>query len=339
MMTKTATALAWCALLAACGGATSAGTTPTGDAGLTAAQACTDNVHQRCTRLQTCSSTTVLIRYGSESACESGEMSSCLATLAEPSNGKTPASVEACAQAYAGWDCTDYLNGDNAPTPCQQQTGSFAVGTVCAVAGQCQTGFCATAPGASCGTCTALPAAGASCAQLTSCGAGLTCTSDTQTCVALGVYAAACGTGAPCGAGLSCVGADGTTHTLGTCQLAIETSGTTCDPSLKTGAGCDRNASLVCNGTSKTCQPVVLAAAGQPCGDVNDQSAYCLAAGVCTGASGSTPGTCTAAVADGAACDAASGTACMTPGRCVLDSSDGGTAGTCQVAGQQMCGG
>jgi hypothetical protein len=327
-----ATLLASCALLAACGGTTG------GNTGVsTAAQACADNAHQRCTRLEACSATDVQIRYGSETACETGEASSCLSTLSEPSNGKTVALVEACTQAYAGWACTDYLNDENIPPACQQATGSFTNGTVCAVAGQCQTGFCATAPGASCGTCTPLPAAGASCAQLTTCGAGLTCTSDTMTCVPLAAEGAACGKGAPCGAGLSCVGADAATNTQGACQAAVETSGATCDPTLKTGPTCDRNAGLVCNGASTTCQAIVLAAAGQPCGDVGSQTATCSTEGICVGASGTTPGTCTAAAADGAVCDAA--TSCIEPGRCVGSSGDSGITGTCQYAGTQTCGG
>jgi hypothetical protein len=327
-------------LALACGGTTVVGAAGSGTgAGSTASQACADEAHQRCTRLQACSATDVQIRYGSESACEAGEARSCLSTLAQPSNGKTPAAVEACAQAYAGWTCTDYLNDENIPPACQQKTGPFPDGTVCAVSGQCQTGFCAIAPAASCGTCTALPVAGASCAQLTSCGAGLTCTSDTMTCVALGAESAACGTGAPCGAGLSCVGADAATSTQGICQAAVEALGATCDPAQKSGPGCDRNAGLVCNGTSKTCQAIVLAAAGQPCGDVGQQTAACSTEGVCTGASGSTPGTCTAAAAEGAACDTGSGTTCIEPGRCVGSRGDGGIVGSCQYAGAEMCGG
>ena len=335
MNIKSATAVAWCALIVACGG-TTAGTD--GDAGVTAAQACADNAHQRCMRLQRCSPTDVQIRYGSESVCETGETSSCMSTLAEPSNGKTPALVEACAQAYPGWDCTDSLNDQNIPQACRQQTGPFADGTVCAVSGQCQTGFCAIAPGASCGICTALPAAGASCAQLTTCGAGLTCTSDTKTCVVVGAQGAACGKGSPCGAGLSCVGADSAANTPGTCQAAVDVLGATCDPAQKAGPTCDLNAGLACNGASKTCQPVVVVAAGQPCGQVNNQTAHCSAEGVCTGASGTTPGTCTAAAAEGAPCDTAAGTTCITPGRCVGSGTDGGITGTCQVAGAQTCG-
>ncbi len=315
---------AW-ALVAACGGRTLG---VDGDAGMTAAQACAENARLRCARLQTCSATQIKIRYGSQSACETGEAESCMATLAEPSNGKTIAHVEACAQAFAAWDCTDYLNDLNIPPACQQATGSFANGTVCAVAGQCQTGFCAIARGASCGVCAALPVAGDSCAQLTTCGPGLVCTSDTMTCVVVGAAGATCGKGTPCGARLSCIG--------GSCQAVVQSAGAPCDPTGKTGPTCDLDAGLVCNGDSKTCHAVVLAAASEPCGYIDHQSVVCAAEGVCTATSG-TPGTCTPAAAAGQACDTASGTSCISPGRCVGQPIDGGITGTCQVAGTQLC--
>ena len=60
---------------------------------VSAAQACSDNAHERCTRLQACSATDVLLRYGSESACETREAYNCTGSLAEPLNGNTPAAV------------------------------------------------------------------------------------------------------------------------------------------------------------------------------------------------------------------------------------------------------
>ena len=85
----------------------------------------------------------------------------------------------------------------------------------------------------------------------------------------------------------------------------------------------------------RTCQTVVVAAAGQPCGnDVGAQPVYCEAEGACTGATATTPGICTAAASDGAACDTVSGPGCVIPARCI---GDGGTAGTCQYSGAQSC--
>jgi hypothetical protein len=304
-------------------------------ASVTAAQACTDNAHQRCARLQTCSPTDLVLRYGSQSACESRETSNCTEGLAEPLSGNTPAAVEACAGAYAGWACTDYLDDTNIPAACQQQLGSVIVGGACAIDGQCQGGFCAIAPGAACGTCAALPKAGASCAQLISCGPGLTCAPDTFTCVAFGVRGSLCGKGLVCGVGLTCAGADVATNIQGTCQQAGEKVGVACDPTGSKGAGCDRNSGLVCNSGSKTCQTVVVASAGQPCGDdVDGQPVYCQADGVCTGASVTAPGTCTSAEANGSACNAVTGPGCIVPARCIGKS---GTAGTCQYSGAQTC--
>ncbi len=362
---KPGAVVAWCALVVAC---TSSGSGPT-TTNVSAAQACADNAHERCTRLQTCSPTDTVLRYGSESACETRETDSCTMSLSEPLNGNTPTAVEACAGAYAGWACADYLDNTRIPPACKQQLGPIIPGGSCAIDGQCQSGFCAILPGASCGTCAAVPKVGASCALLLGCGPGLACTTDTAKCVAFGVRGSPCGKGAVCGVALTCVGANLATGVQGTCQPAGENAGQACDPTGKTGAGCDRNAGLTCNAgmpvldggpddgfeagsgdgfeagveggvaeagvPARTCQPVVVAAARQPCGnDVGGQPVYCEEEGACIGATGSTPGTCVAAAADGAACDLAGGPGCIVPARCI---GNGGTAGTCQYSGAQSC--
>jgi hypothetical protein len=330
MVRRIATAVAWCGFIAACSDASGTATSA-----VNAAQACADNARQRCARLQTCSPTDVELRYGSVSTCEARETKNCTTSLAEPLNGNTPAAVEACSGAYADWACVDYLNGVNIPLSCRQQLGPVISGGFCALDGECESGFCAITPGAPCGACTAPPKVGASCARLTSCGAGLTCTPDTATCVPFGVRGSACGKGAVCGVGLSCVGVDVTPNTQGLCQPAGQKVGVPCDPTSRTAAGCDRNAGMVCNTTSNTCQKVVVASLGQPCGnDVGDQLAYCQADGACTGGSSATPGRCTAAAADGAKCDLVAGPACVIPARCI---GHGGTSGTCQYSGEQTC--
>ncbi len=330
MILRIAAVVVGCGLVVAC----SEGSGPA-VRGVTAAQACADNAHERCIRLQTCSPTDVELRYGSESTCVTRETKNCTTSLAEPLNGNTPTAVEACAGAYAGWACVDYLSGVNIPPPCRQQLGPIVNGGSCAIDGQCESGFCATAPGASCGICTAPPAVGASCARLISCGPGLTCTPDTAACVPFGVRGSACGRGAVCGIGLSCVGVDVTPNTQGLCKPAGEKVGVPCDPTLKTAAGCDRNADLVCNTTSKTCEEAVVASAGQPCGDdVGAQPAYCQGQGACTGGSSTQPGSCTAAAADAAKCDLAAGPGCVIPARCI---GNAGAGGTCQYSGEQTC--
>jgi hypothetical protein len=276
------------------------------------------------------------LRYASQSACESREAADCTSALAASLNGNTPDAVEGCAGAYAGWDCADYLGDENIPTACRQQLGPVANGGGCAVDGQCQSGFCATAPGAPCGACAAPPKAGGSCAELTSCGPGLVCTQDTFACVAPGVRGSACGKGAVCGAGLSCVGASPATEKPGTCAPAGEHAGAPCDPTLAKGTGCDRDAGLVCSATSHVCEPLVVAAIGQACGgDVGGQPVDCEAEGICVGAMAAKPGTCKAAAADGAPCDAVHGPGCELPARCI--GRGGTTSGTCQYSGAQSC--
>lgn len=301
-----------CLLLIGCG------SSPSADS------ACADVAHARCARLAACSAVAVQIRYGDEATCEARERQNCSDAQAAPGTGNNPQRTEDCSQAFGGWSCTDFLNSTNIPAACVQVTGSVATGAACAFSGQCQTGFCAIAPGSACGTCAAAPVAGASCAALTSCGQGLSCNGQTKTCVAPATtVGASCGTGAPCGAGLGC--ADGM------CQASATQLGATCDPS---GPGCDRNAGLVCNRKTKLCATATIAAAGQPCGDVENQTAFCGASATCVGASGSTPGMCVAAAADGAACDLASGPACEQLARCIVSS---GTAGTCRMSAAALC--
>jgi hypothetical protein len=302
-----------------------------------AGSACADLAHARCSHLESCSATVVQIRYGDEATCETREKQNCTNALAAPGTGNSPSRSEDCSAAIAGWSCADFMNGANIPAACVQATGSVASGAACAFPGQCQTGFCAIAPGSACGTCAAAPAAGTSCAALTTCGQGtLVCTADTQTCVALATtVGASCGKGAPCGAGLQCVGANAASNTPGTCQTAATQLGATCDPQQQTGPGCDRAAGLVCNRKTKQCATAVVAAAGEACGDVNNQPTFCAANATCTGSSAGQAGTCTAAAADGAACDTANGPDCEQQARCIVAS--GSTAGTCRPNDATMC--
>jgi phospholipase C len=316
----------WVMVLAACSAS-----------GPSADQACADSAQARCSRLAACSTTAISIRYGDLATCVTREKESCTNALASPDNGNNPTHTEACAQAIAGWACHDYLDGTNVPASCAQAKGGVAAGMTCELNGQCQTGFCAITPGSACGACASAPAAGDSCARLTSCGQGLECTGDTQVCVVPGELGAGCGRGAPCGAGLSCVGANNANHVLGACQAAGAQVGAVCDPTLKTAPGCDRNAGLVCNSQSKQCASVTIAAAGQPCGDVGNQTALCAAAGSCSASGAGQTGTCLAAAADGQPCDTVAGPGCEPQARCILGAV-GGSAGVCRMNPAGSCG-
>jgi hypothetical protein len=300
-------------------------TPPTVASGPSADQGCADEAYDRCSHLQTCSPTAVLERYGDETTCETVVKQNCTANAAAPSTGATPAGAEACAQAFTNWACSDFLYFVNPPPECQTSTGQLAQGAACAFPAQCQSGFCAIAPGSPCGTCAPAPHAGDSCAQLVTCGIGLTCTNDTLQCEPYANQGDACGTGMPCLDGLDCAG--------GTCQPEVATQGAPCT----THPGCDFYAGLTCDTQSQQCVAVQLAGNGQPCGAVNGQGVSCNA-GLCVESSGSSSGTCVAYAQLGAPCDLASGPGCMTPARCIVSSGSGtSTAGVCAVPDATVC--
>jgi hypothetical protein len=335
-------ALSLACLASACGG------NPfyAGDAGvdggaLTEDQACGDNAHAHCIRIQQCSLYVLTNDYGDEGTCETRLKLNCLNALAAPSSGNTAAKSEACALAYPSWSCSDYLNG-NPPAACVQATGSLGAGARCAFPGQCQTGFCAIVPGNACGVCAPAPSAGDRCDTLTTCGTpgltGLTCDTNVQKCSSFAPSGAPCGRSQLCGDGLYCVGSTSTTN--GTCAPAVEDAGLACDPTGKTGAGCDRLADLTCNSASSTCAGIQYSPTGGPCGNgVNDQFASCANAATCgapVGADAAAGETCTPTAGDGSACDLAYGPFCRAPARCIV-TSDAGTAGTCQFPNALGC--
>jgi hypothetical protein len=315
------------ALLVACSPANIASP----DAGPSVTQACTDSAYARCSRFQACSMVILQLRYGNEATCESLLDAFCTNSLGAASSGSTPATVEACVQQIPNWACSDYINDLNTPPACQQATGSLASGAACAFPGQCSSGFCAIVPGSACGVCATLPQQGDSCAELTTCGAGLACNTVSSACTTYALSGSPCALGQPCVTGNDCEGAS--SGVSGTCDLSAETLGTTCNP---TGGGCDANQGLTCNSESKQCVALQLAGAGQPCGQVNDEGASCTNGGKCVGESGSTPGTCTATAAVGAACDLAAGPGCISPSRCIV-AGEAGTAGTCLIPDASQC--
>jgi hypothetical protein len=340
-MIKGATVMVLGLLVAGCSSKSTSNNGTGGDGGADAgnfAQACTDRATQYCSRLYTCSPERIQAEWGDQGTCVTRQTENCNNSVAVPGTGNMAASIEACSQAYASWDCEDFLDTTNIPTACQQVTGSVASGSPCVAPGECTTGFCAIVPGATCGVCATAPASGDSCAELTTCGQGLDCTTDTHTCVVLGGSGATCGKGAPCGALFTCIGSDTTTGVTGTCQASITTLGAMCDPDDKTGPACDRNSLLTCNTATKECATMIVAAGGAPCGTnvVNDQTALCSTHGTCTGSTATAAGTCTAAAADGDMCDLVNGPSCLEDARCIT-TSDASTSGTCEQLNPTAC--
>ena len=297
-----------------------------GTTGPTPQQACADLAAALCTQLASCASDAVPIRFGDDASCKAREAASCANSLAAVSTGATPASVEGCAQAFPTVSCPDLIN-NTLPTVCQAQVGKVAVGGACAFNAQCGTQFCAVGRNTNCGVCTAQPKAGDSCVDLSSCGPGLKCVNGNTTCAAAGTTAGeACDKDNPCGAGFSCVGSKAATMTMGVCQAAVATLGAACDPKRQTSAGCDQNAGLACNPTSKTCAALQLAGVGAAC---DNAVTVCQAGASCVTATGAMAGTCIAAPADGQPCDTANGPSCLNLSRCIASAT--GTAGVCML--------
>jgi len=292
--------------------------------------ACNASAQALCALLSQCNPLVLAGDYADGGDCVGRELTNCELGLTVPNTASTPAHTTACAAAEMTESCADYLNL-NPPSACAQVMGATANSGACSHPGQCATGFCGIVPGTACGTCQPAPTAGASCAELTTCGATLDCYKGT--CIAyVATVNGACSATQPCGAGLGCVIPGG--GAAGTCRALGTTTGATCDPKSQTAAGCDPDKSLTCVSettvsTYKTCQPEVAATSGMPCGNVDGFQSYCLNA-TCERL-GDAGLTCVARAADGQPCNSLVGPQCTIPARCVGTVLDGGASGACQL--------
>jgi hypothetical protein len=291
-------------------------------------QACTTSAAAQCAKVQSCNPASLEASYGDLATCQARVKLGCMTSLMAPDTGNTAERTTACAQAYATYACDDYRNHVNIPDACLQATGARADGAGCVYAAQCGSGFCAIQPGDTCGVCQIAPSIGDACDNLTSCGQGLICASDSQTCVTYAASGDTCGYGAPCGAGLSCV-APGGSGTDGVCEPAGVKVGATCDGSRKTGPSCDSALELYCDGVTKRCASTQYESSGT-CGyDATSGSYTSCSAGSCQS------GACVARASDGMECDPSLGTAaCVSPARCTNDVT---TTSTCQLPAPDSC--
>nr|HEX4315206.1 hypothetical protein [Kofleriaceae bacterium] len=339
-------------LVVACGGSSSSTVDSgsgghdgaAGDGAISIDDACTQSATQRCTKLETCSNPDLEKRFGDLATCEAREKLTCVDALGAPDNANTAAAVAGCTAAITGESCADFLADKDPPAACQTLAGSAAAGASCQFAAQCATAFCATSVDDVCGTCAAQPAVGTSCADQ-GCGQDLICVATTQLCQEPGESGGGCSRDLPCDDDLTCVGSDLGSGGSGTCTPDVETAGSACDRTHKTGAACDPDAGLVCDGLTNQCVAQPIVGAGAACGVIDGVDTLCEAAATCQpvdagsgsgSGSGSAGSICVANADDGGACDPALGVACLTPAKCVPTGS-GSSAGTCVLAGSATC--
>jgi hypothetical protein len=286
--------------------------------------ACTDYAYAHCSRVAACSPTAMAFRYPDVGTCKSLLEANCLAAVAAPSHGATPAFEEACSQAESNttWSCDDFLLDQNVPPACVTPTGSAINGAACAFDSQCVSGFCAVVPGNPCGTCAPAPQVGDSCAELVACATTQACDATSMQCVAFATLAQPCSASQPCAVGLGCAN--------GTCQMESETVGAACPAN---GPGCDFYQGITCNTGTFTCMAEQLASSGQACGYIDSQGVSCSAGALCIN------GLCVGASPVGQPCDLVAGPVCIVPSRCIVTggTADGGTTGTCQIYDATLC--
>jgi hypothetical protein len=223
-------------LLAGCGAAPTNG------------QACDAQARALCDRLDDCSPHTIAVRYGDLFGCQSGERQRCLERLAAPGTSETASFAGGCALALPSESCLS-LFGNTPVLACVAPPGLLHDGDPCLAHGQCRSGTCNLAPGATTGSCGAPAQADESCAAR-SCARGLVCVDPGAACARPGIQDAACDAAHPCAIGFSCVGAGAQP---GSCQPAIAMPGAACDPTATFSSNCDLDLQLVCDPAAGVC--------------------------------------------------------------------------------------
>ena len=289
-----------------------------------AAKACTDVVAAQCGILAQCLPEFLQYLYGDVDTCKTRESINCAATFSLAGTSRSPDKTEGCAQAVTGLTCDQYLTG-TPPDACKTMPGTLANGAACSATSQgaqCASGHC-NIQASICGACSDGPATGAQCIDSSDCADTDVCVGATDT--ALGQCAIAVGPGAACDAAHGC-------------EPGYYCSGGVCAANKAVGAACTTQDE--CNGVreqicdiggSNTCVAIQFAAAGQPCGLVNNVYVGCAALGACVVATATaTQGTCQAAPKDGAACGTgAQAVSCLPPAVC--------DNGVCKISDPLAC--
>lgn len=263
--------------------------------------ACDQYVSSLCNKLAECFPAFIKISYKDANDCVARQKSTCMKALSAPSTGATPELLSGCASSYSARSCNDIFKQPDASDACKTPAGSLADGAPCGDDAQCSGRACNITGDSSCGACAARIAAGGDCTK-GKCDDGLTCARNGK-CVAPAAAGSPCSDSQPCSTPLVC--------SAGTCAEG-GAAGANCGED----APCNALKALFCDPTSNQCKELKIANAGEACGLVSGSFVTCSAGGNCKqGAGGS--GTCQAAAADGAACNAENGPGCQEPAECI----------------------
>jgi hypothetical protein len=282
------------------------------ETGVTREKACEDISKAICDQYSKCLPLFISLGFGDVATCVSRTKVGCPTGFDAPSTSSNPARVASCAAEIGKLTCEGLTQAT--PAVCIPEPGGLADGASCADDAQCKSTWCAKNEDASCGTCAVQPAVGAACVDLgkkndgstqKSCGRNLECAKDA--CAKPAPTGAACSDSQPCGIGLACFNSK---------CVAAGKPGSKCDPAGVTEPGCDLLQGSFCNQTTKVCQAFIYSKAGEPCSFSATEIKVCSAGSKCIGATATSPGTCVAPAADGAACNVTNGPDCLAPAKC-----------------------
>jgi hypothetical protein len=218
--------------------------------------ACASLAKALCSHIETCAPFVFKATYGDPTTCQQRSVARCVDAPSIDGSNVTPASVQACGEAYAARTCDDIFAG--VPAVCRVP-GDRADGAPCAAPGQCAGLLCETPAEGQCGTCATQLHDGDGCNPAADrCETGLFCDDTSSTCRKYSALNEPCSAEAPCKAGLSCNNA--------VCGAALQ-DGADCSQ----GKACDIKVGAFCS-LDSTCHTFQLAKLGQACGF--DQATY-----------------------------------------------------------------
>lgn len=315
--------------------------------------ACQAYAEASCNRSATCSKA-FFAAYSSVAQCTTHVAAGCQAALALPDTGLTTDAVNACREATSGAGCVAAT-----PAACADIHGARGEGRPCAEDIQCASGRCSGEGDLKCGSCAAVAAAGEACDSKKPCGYDLVCKVSTG---AGGSGTTGAGTCvAKLQPGSTCTAAD-------TCVSPYTCRNGTCSPpagkgepcSLGGGNACDSSQGLECqlgsggaggSGSMGICSEYSfkIAQPGEACGSTLQGTTFtqilCAGGGTCkqtgAGGSGTTTGTCQAALDIGSTCTGNAGTGGTSSSTSYPDGNCSGSAkcvnGTCQIPPYPTC--